>query len=218
MRLDVLQVEPRVVVPDAVTGKLGFAAGGGIDVVILRDEPSLAQFGQVARKAAAAFDAQTVGQLRAGRSPCGKSPQDVGLHKRRLAEHLAEDRVEILEQRAVLDETHPPDVLVRRKRRIDLLQVARHAASHGQHINDLARGDAPLLPPPELHAQVERQLAQDDVTRESSAERRAFEKVFLYPCRDAAAQHENQVVMLLELVVPAILQITWEIGLVAPHP
>ena len=58
VRLDVLQVEPHIVVADPVSRLLGLAPCRRIYVVVLGNKTGFVQFGEVARQASAAFHAK----------------------------------------------------------------------------------------------------------------------------------------------------------------
>ena len=216
--LDVLEVEPRVVVADAVATYAGAFARGRIDAAFGRDETREGQCVQMPGEMSVVAAFESFGKLFARLRPVGQKGEDPALQSRLVAKDGRKDLVEILEERSARREAEAADVLARREPGVDFLQVSRNAARDGEDVEDLARGETVGGGLPEFGGLGKRQFAEDIVAGEASDEPRGVEDVLLDPGVYAATEHEDELVVPAEHRVPGRLEIAGEVGVVSAHP
>ena len=112
MRLDVAQVETRIVVANTVFCDSCPLAGNRTDSSVRRDESRQLKFVQMFSEVSVIFAIERIGQLHPCHRPIGKPQKDRALQNGFLAKDLSKYLVEILEERPARSEAHPAYVFL----------------------------------------------------------------------------------------------------------
>ena len=218
VRGEIFQVEARIVVLEAVFRNSGGPAGFGVQSGVVGNEAAFPEGTEDFRQMSVSRRPHFPGDFGTGKGTGTQRREDRLLDLVLAAEQRIEYRVKVKEQLPGLEKAHAPDVLACVQSRIHLLKIPRDAAGHGKHVDDLARGNAPGRGSPELDALVQGQFGKHVVPGEPSGKSGAVEQIFLDPGGDASANHENQLVMPVEIALPRLSEDAGEQRVVSAHP
>ena len=180
-RLDVFQEKPGIVVAKAPAPFAGNAPCFRVLGVVFRHESRLRKAGQGPGDAAPLSNAKRGADVRRGFRAVGEAFEDGG-GKIALAGHdITEHFVEIRAQERIRKKAQPPDVLERRKRRVDFLQISWNAARDGKDVQDFPRIDPRSGRAPETGAIGEGEFRDDNIERTAAEKGRIVDDVVPYP-------------------------------------
>ncbi len=218
VRLNILQIEPRIVVAKAVSHIARLLPCLRVEYNILRDESRFDQFIKIFTQRPTAIHAEGVGYLAQRKTSPRQSTQNIPLDLCIVAKHFAEQCRKVLEQRSIRRKAHSSHIFRGRQGWIYLFQIPWDSTCHRQDIYDITRLKVVVSVAPKPNAKVQWQLLKDNISRKATSERRTVQQILPNPGRHGAAHGQNEVVVDLKIVVPAVFEQPWKIGVMPPHP